>query len=73
MFDDNWNIKLIDFGLSCQNDSDELRNTYCGTASYNPPEIVQQMPYESELVDVWCLGVTLYAMVTCEFPFAGKN
>jgi serine/threonine protein kinase len=37
MFDENWNVKLIDFGFSCRETHEEMRTTYCGTPSYNAP------------------------------------
>ena len=35
LFDENWNVKLIDFGFSCQ--AEKFRKTVCGTPSYTPP------------------------------------
>ena len=60
--------KLIDFGLSKnfepQKDGEPtMMKTFCGSPSYTPPEIVNKVEYDAELADVWCLGVTLYAML----------
>lgn len=69
LFHRNGKAKLIDFGFSCRRDEDEFRQTVCGTPSYTAPEILRRQPYDSELVDVWSLGVTLYAMLAARLPF----
>jgi serine/threonine protein kinase len=73
LFDENWNVKLIDFGFSCLSNLGEFRRTICGTPSYTAPEIIKRQNYEAELVDVWCLGVTLYAMLAAQLPFEGDT
>ena len=50
-----------------------MRTTICGTPSYTPPQIIRRHSYDSELVDVWSLGVTLYAMLAAELPFEGQD
>ena len=66
VFDQDMNAKLIDFGLaknySAAGDKEKLK-TFCGSPSYNPPEIVKKKQYNGELADVWSLAVTLYAML----------
>ena len=64
-------MKLIDFGFGCANHLGEFRKTICGTPSYTAPEIIRKQHYDPELVDVWCLGVTLYAMLAAKLPFEG--
>lgn len=66
-------MKLIDFGFSCTTHFGEFRKTICGTPSYTPPEIIKRQVYDPELVDVWCLGVTLYAMLAAQLPFEGDT
>lgn len=72
LFDQHGNVKLIDFGFSCLSKG-EFRKTICGTPSYTPPEIIKRQTYDAELVDVWCLGVTLYAMLAAQLPFEGDT
>ncbi|PVV05007.1 hypothetical protein BB560_000473 [Smittium megazygosporum] len=64
-------IKLADFGLARMVGDNEMMKTMCGTPSYLAPEVFCN-PREAlytKSVDVWSLGVVLYAMNTGEFPF----
>jgi len=62
---DEWNMKLIDFGLagSCRK---ELLKTPCGTPNYVAPEILRKEKYGIS-VDMWSAGVILY-IILCGFP-----
>ena len=55
--------------LTCQLELEKA----CGSPSYAAPEIVARRPYSPPGVDVWSLGVVLYAMVCGYFPFQGSN
>ena len=63
-------IKLSDFGWSVQSDS--KRQTQCGTLDYLPPEIVFGYTYDHR-VDLWCLGVLAYELLTGKPPFVAPN
>jgi len=69
LLDQNKDIKLIDFGLSNFMEEGVFRMTFCGTPAYASPEILLGTKYTGPEVDVWSLGVVLYAMLTSEFPF----
>ena len=73
LFDENDNVRLIDFGLSCKMQTDEDKfKTLCGSYPYAAPEIFHQEPY-SNSVDVWSLGVCLYAASVGRLPFYNSN
>lgn len=62
-------IKICDFGFATFYSDAQLLEDYCGTPQYAPPEIVNGVPYIGPEVDMWCLGIILYAMVHGCLPF----
>ena len=67
--DDNFNIKVGDFGLSNYFGSDCLLKTSCGSPCYAAPEMISDRPYSGITVDIWASGVVLYAMLCGYLPF----
>ena len=63
-------IKVIDFGFATINQP--KCRTFCGTPSYMAPELVKREEYSPFAVDIWALGVLLFAMLCGKFPFAEK-
>ncbi|CAL1269621.1 unnamed protein product, partial [Larinioides sclopetarius] len=74
MIDENQKIKIIDFGF-CRSTGrfDELSCTFCGSTAYAAPEVLQGIPYDPFLFDIWSLGCVLYVMVTGMMPFDDLN
>ncbi|KPP70009.1 NUAK family SNF1-like kinase 1-like [Scleropages formosus] len=73
LLDENFNIKIADFGLSNLYHRDKLLQTYCGSPLYASPEIINGRPYHGPEVDSWALGVLLYTLVYGTMPFDGGN
>lgn len=72
LLDKHKNIIISDFGFvnSYNRDKNDLMKTSCGSPCYAAPELVlTQTPYEGRKVDIWSLGVILYAMLSGYLPF----
>jgi serine/threonine protein kinase len=66
-------IKLGDFGLACKHDSMlRKRKSVCGTPNYITPEMLSGEGH-SFPVDVWAIGILLYAMLVGKPPFETSN
>ena len=68
----NGEIKLTDFGWSGFLIENTTRETFCGTKAYMPPEILNNLPQDHN-VDIWCLGILLFELVTGKLPFVGDD
>ena len=69
---DSPKVKIADFGLSAKlNDGEQIRKM-AGTIGFMAPEVVQDN-YSDTKVDIWSLGVILYALISSRVPFSGKN
>ena len=76
MVDTNGKVKVIDFGIAKGKTDPHLTmaGTACGTPTYMAPE--QFNPSDDtnyELVDIYAVGTTMFAMLTGEVPFRGDN
>ena len=72
LIDRNGVAKLTDFGWSNYVDSKEIRRTYCGTPVYLAPEMIKEIGHDEHL-DIWCIGVLLFELLTGNVPFKGKD
>ena len=73
MVDDRNQIKLIDFGFANIYSPRGYLETNCGSPLYASPEIVQGVKYVGPEVDIWSLGVILFAMLTGTLPFEDEQ
>ena len=62
-------IKLSDFGFAKKFVDGIPLTARCGSEEYTAPEIILGSPYDGRKVDVWALGVILFALLTGELPF----
>lgn len=73
LLDENFSVKLCDFGWSVLLDNpEEIRSSIAGTYQYMPPEIVFDRRHSSK-ADVWSLGVLLYEFLHGKAPFSGNS
>jgi len=75
LLSDTMMVKVCDFGLAVQLDSfDEMRQTVCGTPNYIAPEMLDKNTAgHSFEVDIWALGIIIYALIIGKPPFETKD
>ena len=76
LFDEDNNIKIIDFGLATKCDVPKLKYYRCGTPGYVAPEVINLK--ENDIVygpecDIYSLGIIFYMLVFKKGVFNGKN
>lgn len=70
----NDRARIVDFGLVCaadRGDGTTRDGTVRGTPEYMSPEHVRSPEDLDARADVYCLGVTLYELLTGDVPFRG--
>lgn len=74
-FDPEMNLKIGDFGLAAVLHADKDRKyTICGTPNYIAPEVLTgKTTGHSYEVDIWSIGVMLYALLIGKPPFQSKD
>jgi len=70
--EDNFHIKVADFGLASFYDDSSALCKGVGTPEYSAPEVILCLPH-SFPCDIWSLGVVLYILLCGMFPFFGKD
>lgn len=72
-------VKLADFGLSRIVVEEEMMSTLAGTPMYLAPEVLRHLrdprkPLQYTMkVDLWSMGVSLYALLVHQFPFHKRS
>ena len=61
-------LKIIDFGLSNFYNGNYL-STPCGSPCYASPEMVSGNKYNGFNIDIWAIGIILFAMLCGYLPF----
>ncbi|KAF1929827.1 kinase-like protein [Didymella exigua CBS 183.55] len=70
LLDKHGDVKLCDFGFTREYEGkSNYLQTWCGTVCYSAPEMLRGEKYAGEKVDVWSLGIILYALLVGELPF----
>jgi cell cycle serine/threonine-protein kinase CDC5/MSD2 len=74
-FDPDMNLKIGDFGLaSVLPENDSRKYTICGTPNYIAPEVLGgKNTGHSFEVDIWAIGIMMYALLIGKPPFQAKD
>ena len=64
--------KLTDFGWRNYMQGEYKRTTVCGTPIYLAPEMISNSGHD-EKVDIWCIGVLLFELMTGVQPWKGTD
>lgn len=75
LLDENYNAKLADLGTSVQTNFG-YTSSRCGTKQYIAPEILEgesDEQFNAYKADAYSLGVTLYVMLTGNFPSTAES
>lgn len=67
-------VKITDFGMSKDASTDSMPKTKVGTIAYMAPEVtnigkVDEAKQYGGAADIWGLGVIVYVMMACQYPF----
>lgn len=66
------NLAVCDFGGSQVCTRPVKRKIF--TVKYSPPEVLKcEKEYDGMKADIWSLGVILYELATCKYPFGAKK
>lgn len=69
LVDDNYRLKIADFGISLVHASKNSSVKSLGTPYYLPPEVLRGDKYDYKS-DIWSMGCILYEMCTGHSPFS---
>ena len=69
LLDKDKKLKIIDFGLSNFFDGKKYLSTPCGSPCYASPEMVAGNNYDGFKIDIWAIGIILYACFCGYLPF----
>ena len=71
LLDENYNIKLCDYGWATYITPGKFLTVYCGTPEYVSPEVLKKYAY-NEKVDIWGIGVLIFELVFSYAPFSSN-
>jgi len=72
LLDENWKVKVSDFGLSCTLRPSAPNSPACGTPSWSAPEVLRGGSCSSK-ADVFSFGIVLWELLTRKVPYEGMS
>jgi serine/threonine protein kinase len=66
-------LRIVDFGIYGNNRETNQEKSNAGSLRYMAPEILLGKNESSPKIDVFSLGVILYALLLGDYPFRGGN
>lgn len=69
MIDENFRIKLCDFGIA-QFCCDQKSCNFKGSLAFVPPEVLTKKPFDPQKADIWALGITFYMLLVGGLPWS---
>ena len=73
LLDSEGKLKVADFGFSNMYDPEMSMHTFCGSPFYASPEMIVGQRYLGPEVDIWSMGVILFALLCGHLPFDEKD
>lgn len=73
LFDQHYNLKICDFGLSTHINGEAKPKTCCGSDSFKSPEVLMRKNYNGVMNDLFAAGITLFILFTGYAPFNTAN
>ena len=69
----NVHVKIVDFGIFGSNKGTVAERHNAGSIKYMSPELLQGDNASDPKIDIWALGVLMYAMIIGSYPFDGST
>ena len=66
-------VKIADFGIFGTNRGTIAERHNAGSIKYMSPELLQGDNASDPKIDIWALGILMYAMVIGRYPFDGQT
>lgn len=73
LLDDEYNLKITDFGCARLQLGQKTFNHPCGSYAYGAPEVISGGEFDGRKADTWSMGVILYCLLMARLPYCDKE